>query len=123
MGLEEEDFSANIQHKKFCLKIMAIGFSGVIFTYIGHLQEPNCSNISTFHSLGSLIFVISSLIGFGINLFTFFGSIFDKEFDSMMVFAWSFVHVMVVFFLFIIGGEALITPILCSGDGPFYDWV
>jgi hypothetical protein len=123
MGLEESDFPANIHHKKFCLKIIAIGFCGVIFTFIGHLQEPDCSNISAFHSLGSLIFLISSLIGFGSNLLTFYVSITDKEYDSIMVFAWSFVHVMVVFFLFIIGGEALITPILCSGDGPFYDWV
>ena len=109
------------QHYKFCIILMIMAFFGALSMQMGLSIGPDdCDNDNFFEAIGGLALWISA-IGIPINGIIFLRSFFEYEMNSTEIFLWSIAHIAVLFFTFLIFGEAILQDMFCGGNGPHYD--
>lgn len=106
---------------KFCTILMLMAFLGAVSMQMSLSIGPDdCDNDNFFEAIGGLALWISA-IGIPINGIIFLRSFFEYEMNSTEIFLWSIAHIAVLFFTFLIFGEAILQDMFCGGNGPHYD--
>ena len=108
-------------HYKFCTILMLMAFLGAVSMQMGlDIGPDDCDNDNFFESIGGLALWISA-IGIPINGIIFLRSFFEYDMNPYGIFLWSTAHIAVLFFTFLIFGEAILQDLFCGGNGPHYD--
>ena len=112
---------SNLQHIGMNKVFIASAFIGSILMVLGYSWGPEgCEDSTIFEGIGKML-IFMSLFGIAVNIFILFVSFSDKDFDSVLVLGWGFLHAICWFVAAMIASEALLSDGWCNGNGPSYD--
>ena len=113
---------SNLQHIAINKLLIVFAFTGSLLMILGESFGPDdCENVTIFESLGNIIFWISLVGGFAVNLLILSISLSDDDFSSLTVLGWTVLHFFCWLVAAMIASDAIISNMWCGGGGPSYD--